>query len=341
MKKAKVNALATKETIIYQITMQPIIVRNNLENCNLPFGLEATKNNFDASVETGFRNNFDVTDILVEDGLGEDVVGIVRDYRKWYSVKLEESRWAVFQRLDDDGKVAVSDDGKTKVMVLDISAKSTQRYFPEGAKRRYSRLVCSLDVNVTCGVHLVLTYDPKQVGRVSAWENVWKDFKRFMDALNLARQRKFGGKRRLDYAAVVEEQSGTRYPHIHVWFPGLKWLWGKDLSRFWSHGFTSVNYRESGSVCRYIVKYIGKLKGWSDVGLAMLWKFRLRSYSVSRGYFRRVTKACAWVFLFVTTDVSELVDGLLGLGVSHSDGALCQHLGLAHVLVRACLVGAG
>lgn len=173
-----------------------------------------------------------------------------------------------------------------------VKPMEKSRYFQEGRKYMRRRINSSYNHNkVVHGVFLTLTYNPSLCSREYAWENLGKELSRFFDAVNIARKRRFLTKGRLGYLWVVEEQKGTGYPHVHVFFPGLKWLWGSDdIARMWGNGFINVKGSGSCDMTGYLIKYIVKLDGWSKLGLSYLWKYGRRLYGISKRYRKEIEK---------------------------------------------------
>ena len=254
---------------------------------------------------SGFINNLVITSThALEETVEKSVEAITADFEEWYNGKLEETVWGVFTKQVDD---------ELKVRVMDISDKVTKRYFKVGRKRMLAKLARRLDNTATCGIHLVLTFDPRKVDLKTAWGTVWTNFKRLMDALNIARKRKFGTKRRFGYVAVLEEQPGTGYPHLHVWFPQLRFLWNIDkLTEWWGQANNSVNveFKQQASVVSYVCNYIAKLGKWSKTALAMLWHFGRRLYSISKYYYVRKLPLTEWRLVAVCKTEQELADAL-------------------------------
>lgn len=170
---------------------------------------------------------------------------------------------------------------------IHVPATAGSRYFPDGQRRLVQRIKRRLGVSWTQGgVLLTLTYDPKRISKVDAWRSVGAHRREFVNKLWLFRRRHKMGKRPLGFLAVLEVQPGTGYPHIHMVFPGVRWLAGyADLERLWSHGFTDVRLRDSIGPTNYICKYLGKMSGWAAEYLAYLHTFAIRMYSVGRRYF--------------------------------------------------------
>ena len=293
---------------------------------NLPFGLGKL-----------LLNNSDNVEKISDNSDGDwrpSVDAIVGAFRLWRDAKASETRWAVFEKDDEKN-------GGRKILVVDTSAKNTQRYFKNGRERMKKRLEKRLSNKVTCGVHLTLTFDTKRIDLVGAWDCVGAEFGRFMDAVNVARKRKFGSKRCLGYCMVLE-QHRSGYPHVHVWFPGLRWLWDvDDLKRWWGWGedaSVDLGYRDQGSVLRYCLKYVSKLSGWSDVGLAMLWHFGRRVYNVSQSYYVQTAETLGWRYIDVCKSLLGVMAVLSAQGVDDAVVAGCLRrlgCGVPSVCVRS------
>ena len=175
---------------------------------------------------------------------------------------------------------------------------NSSRYHVKG-RRRLQRRVLSLwgeRTNPVC--MLTLTFDPKRTSREAAWRSCTSEVSRLLDALWVWRKRHGKGKGARPYLWVVEEQPGTGMPHVHllvedVWLAPAKWLAAE-----WGHGRTQVQKCGSGADSgRYVAKYVAKLAGWSDMGLAYLARYRLRLYAVSqvwRNLCRRIEKPKEW-----------------------------------------------
>lgn len=203
-------------------------------------------------------------------------------FKTWYEWAQSAELWAVLLRSSN----------RRVIKIKDIRPSKTQRYFEEGRRRIKAKVMKRLSRRYAGGVHLVLEFDANAYSLSEAWEIVGSEVRRFVDAVNKKRKRKFerhmekaGVKyykyRPLSYVKVIEEHK-SGYPHVHLWFPGLRWLLSKEeLRGLWGHGFIDVK-RAYTSAAAYVTKYVTKLKGWSEVGLAMLWAFRIRLYSTSR-----------------------------------------------------------
>jgi len=130
-----------------------------------------------------------------------------------------------------------------------------------------------------------LTYAPKKIGKQEAWASFGKDTRRFLNAVNQYRKRR--GWRRTHCCWVVEVQPGTGYPHVHIFFPNLRFLAPLNvLNGNWKRGRANVEKPRKIKVncAGYISKYLRKMRGWSDLHLALLWSGHCRMYSFSRGF---------------------------------------------------------
>ena len=152
------------------------------------------------------------------------------------------------------------------------------------------------------GTLFTATYDPKIYSRWEAWERVNKDWSRFKHDVEI-RYRRVGRKPPM-CIRVIEEQKKTGYPHIHVFYPNLKYLLKKELlQQYWSFGRARVEYAGNVNVGRYVCKYVTKMGGWSEEALAFMWKRKRRMYSYSRCYTLPVEEKLPgeWAYLFSST----------------------------------------
>jgi len=136
-----------------------------------------------------------------------------------------------------------------------------------------------------------LTYDPKKIGKQEAWAQFGKDTRRFLNAVNQYRRRR--GWRRTHYLWVVEVQAQTGYPHVHIFFPNLRFLAPVSVpSGNWRRGRANVESPRKITVncAAYVSKYLRKMHGWSDLHLALLWSGRSRMYGFSRGFSPKVER---------------------------------------------------
>lgn len=172
-----------------------------------------------------------------------------------------------------------------------VQPKKSSRYFEDGRNKIRGKVFARLGHNKKVeGVFLTVTYDPKIISRQDAWKKVGEHTSSLLDHVNKIRKRKINAKKRLSYFWVVEEQKGTGYPHIHVFFPKLNWLMSEGrLKEIWKWGDQIKTKKANCNIANYITKYISKLKGYSLLGLAYMWSFRRRLYSFSRDFVVKVT----------------------------------------------------
>jgi hypothetical protein len=191
--------------------------------------------------------------------------------------------------------------GRTHVILNKKGEPSVLRVMPTSCRSRYfddGRLYMSRKIRGRLGRYErvpglmeTLTYDTKRIGRREAWASFGKDTRRFLNAVNQYRKRR--GWRRLYYLWVVEVQAGTGYPHVHVFFPNLRWLAPLEIiNGNWRQGRANVESPKKIKVncAAYVSKYLRKMRGWLDLHLALLWSGRCRMYSFSRGFSAKTEK---------------------------------------------------
>jgi len=191
--------------------------------------------------------------------------------------------------------------GRTHVILNKRGEPSVLKVMPTSCRSRYfddGRLYVSRRIRERLGRYEkvpglmeTLTYDTKRVGKREAWGSFGKDTRRFLNAVNQYRRRR--GWRRLHYLWVVEVQAGTGYPHVHVFFPNLRWLAPLEIiNGNWRQGRANVESpkRIKVNCAAYVSKYLRKMRGWLDLHLALLWSGRCRMYSFSRGFSGKVEK---------------------------------------------------
>lgn len=209
-----------------------------------------------------------------------DNVDKIYGFYKEHYEKVEKT-WIVLNKIDSESL-------KHKFLV--ISQKVNSRYFEDGRKRIKRKLKKLKLFKVRKKeIMLTLTFDPEKIRLDEAWLLLKKAFRNFMDRLNKERKRKIKVKNCVGYIAVVEQHKNG-YPHIHIAFPGLKYLLNyKRLKELWGYGRVHVaQKRKKESVCSYICKYIAKLDGWTDLGLSFLYANRIRLYHVSQGLYKKL-----------------------------------------------------
>ena len=194
-----------------------------------------------------------------------------------------------------DFEVYIGRIGRTHVILNKIEDSSVLKIMPVSVRSRYfddGRLHISRKIRRRLGKYekvpglmQTLTYDPKKISKREAWASFGKDTRRFINAVNEYRKRR--GWRRLHYLWAVEVQTGTGYPHVHIFFPNLKWIAPLSIiNGNWRHGRANIERPKKIEVncAAYISKYLRKMRGWSDLHLAMLWSSKCRMYSFSRGF---------------------------------------------------------
>ena len=191
--------------------------------------------------------------------------------------------------------------GRTHVVLNRKDESSVLRIMPARCRSRYfndgrSHIAWNMRKRLgkyekKPGLMQTLTYDPKRVGKREAWASFGQDTRRFLNAVNQYRRRR--GWRRLHYLWVVEVQRGTGYPHVHIFFPNLKWLAPLSIiGGNWTQGRANIESpkRIKANCAAYVSKYLRKMDSWLDLHLALLWKGRCRMYSFSRGFSAKIEK---------------------------------------------------
>jgi len=173
-----------------------------------------------------------------------------------------------------------------------IPTKCQSRYFDDGRLYISRKIMKRLGkYNRVPGLMETLTYDPKKISKEEAWASFGKDTRRFLNAVNQYRKRR--GWRRLHCLWVVEVQPDTGYPHVHIFFPNLKWIAPLSIiNGNWRHGRANIESPKKIRVncAAYVSKYLRKMRGWSDLHLALLWSGKCRMYGFSRGFSAKVEK---------------------------------------------------
>ncbi len=185
--------------------------------------------------------------------------------------------------------------GRTHVILSRRDEPSTLKVMPVKCRCRYfddGRLHLSWKIKKRLGkfekvpgLMETLTYDPKKIGKREAWASFGKDTRRFLNSVNQYRKRRRW--RRLHYLWVVEVQKETGYPHVHIFFPNLRWLAPLNIiNGNWRQGRSNIESPKKIRVncAAYISKYLRKMSGWLDLHLALLWSGRCRMYGFSRGF---------------------------------------------------------
>jgi hypothetical protein len=117
---------------------------------------------------------------------------------------------------------------------------------------------------------------------------MWPEFNRFKTCLNNYRKRHMNASHGIRYLATLEPHK-SHFPHLHAYCPELRWLVKEpdlgNMDRWWGMGSAKTE-KELRRDCasNYITKYISKMDGWSEVSLAMIWRYRIRIYNLSHQY---------------------------------------------------------
>ena len=129
-------------------------------------------------------------------------------------------------------------DDASVIKIMPASCKS--RYFKDGRIHMSSKIRRRLGkYEKVPGLMQTLTYDPKRASKREAWASFGKDTRRFLNGVNQYRKRR--GWRRLHYLWVVEVQPSTGYPHVHIFFPNLRWVAPlKIINGNWRQGRANV-----------------------------------------------------------------------------------------------------
>jgi hypothetical protein len=186
------------------------------------------------------------------------------------------------------------------------------------------------------GVFFTLTVDAKRYGLTDAWPSMWPQFNRFKDALNMYRKRHMNAKHGIFYLAALEPHESD-FPHLHVYCPGLRWLVKtQDLGKmdeWWSMGSANTKKeRRQDSVRGYILKYISKMDGWSELSMALIWHFKIRIYNLSRKKYYTGESQSEWEWLASYKDAEDLSEGL-GIGFRAAEKLIDTWAGLDGNLV--------
>jgi hypothetical protein len=190
-------------------------------------------------------------------------------------------------------------------------AKNSSRYFYEGRGKIKRKLRKRLGTRQEPGCLLTLTCDPKKYGKLEAWERIWKEYAAFRRDLWKFLKRQ-GRKHNPLYIGVIESQK-SGYPHLHIVYPGLKYLAPKEvINKCWHMGTTHIaGRRRKGrrdgapvlvNALPYVLKYVTKLAGWSEEGLAYLWHTRARLYNISPKLYAspKAPKVSGWMLTKIT-----------------------------------------
>ena len=200
-------------------------------------------------------------------------------------------------------KVIVMRNVEDPTLGVIIRPSDSSRYFEGGRKKAKRNIRKRFGKNYSmAGVFVTLTYDHERFKRWGAWERVNKDITRLKHSILMRYNR--AGRKAPTYILVIEEQKKTGYPHVHIFYPGLKYLIDKELLQsYWNVGRARVEYADNVNIGGYVCKYVSKMAGWSEEALAFMWKKKRRMYSYSRCYRLPLEekKPGEWVFIASST----------------------------------------
>lgn len=226
-------------------------------------------------------------------------------------IKDLESSQKLFAHIKNEGQ------GLEALCVIDRVSGS--RYFPEGRAKIRRKIQKRIRKQKERGIYLVLTVDAKRYSMIEAWNMIWECFKLFRDALNKYRERHMNARGSLRYVAVLEQHK-SGYPHLNVFFPGLRVLIKKSdfdkLKEWWKMGNVETQKeRKPESVCNYVLKYVSKMEGWSTECFAVLWYYRVRLWNMSHCMYSE-KEASGWVLIGLYKSSSfEYLVSLFGVTV--------------------------
>jgi hypothetical protein len=233
-----------------------------------------------------------------------DITGICKDFDE-YIDKLEHSE-KLIAHIKNEGQ------GLEALVVIDRMSGS--RYFPEGRAKIRRKIQKRIKPQKEKGIYGVFTVDTKLYSMIEAWDCIWENFKLWRDAINVYRKRHMGVKESLRYVAVLEQHE-SGYPHLNVFFPGLRILIKpKDfykITEWWKMGgLNGVEMkweRKAQSVCSYVLKYVSKMEGWTDESFAILWHYRIRLWNMSHCWYNE-KKDSGWVLfnMYRSSDIEYL-----------------------------------
>lgn len=252
-------------------------------------------------------------DIYVNSNTPE-IIGIVDAFRQ-HRNKLENSP-CTFLHLKH------KEDGSTAL--YRVNACSSSRYFQQGRAQMIRNIRQRLSDGQMKGVFFTLTVDAKGYSLTDAWPSMWPSFNRFKTCLNNYRKRHMNASRGILYLAALEPHKSD-YPHLHVYCPGLRWLIKRQdlgkMDEWWGMGSARTDKeRRQDSASAYILKYISKMDGWSEVAMALIWHFRIRIYNLSHNYYTGESET-EWQLLGRYTDAEGLSEGL-GIGFKQAEALI-------------------
>jgi len=243
-----------------------------------------------------------------------DITGLCKDFDNY--IKDLEGSQKLFAHIKNEGQ------GLEALVVIDRVSGS--RYFPEGRAKIRRKIQKRIKKRKEKGIFLVFTVDTKRYSMIEAWDTIQESFKLWKDAINVYRKRHMNAKRSL-YCVSVLEQHESGYPHLNVFFPGLRILVKQEdfhkITEWWKmggpNGVEVERERKPESVCNYVLKYISKMEGWTKECLAILWHYRIRIWNMSHCFYNE-KEASGWVLVDMYRSISpEFLLTLFGIEASN------------------------
>jgi hypothetical protein len=229
-----------------------------------------------------------------------DITGLCKDFDNY--IKDLEGSQKLFAHIKNEGQ------GLEALIVIDRVSGS--RYFPEGRAKIRRKIQKRMKKKKEKGIYLVFTVDTKRYSMIEAWDNIWENFKLWRDAINIYRKRHMNAKENLRYVAVLEQHK-SGYPHLNVFFPGLRILVKQadfdKITEWWKmggpNGVEVERERKPQSVCSYVLKYVSKMEGWTKECFAILWHYRIRLWNMSHSFYDEKIPS-GWVLVDIYKSIS-------------------------------------
>ena len=141
-----------------------------------------------------------------------------------------------------------------------VKPSDSSRYFPGGKRKAKRNISTRFGRHYKApGTFVTTTYDHEQYSRWEAWQRLPKELKRFKHNITMRYKRQ--GRPSPKYISVIEEQLKTGYPHVHLFYPRLRWLLKKeDVQTLWGVGRTRVEY--ANNEYRRLCLQIYNQDGW-------------------------------------------------------------------------------
>ena len=176
------------------------------------------------------------------------------------------------------------------IVTLVISGPAVSRYFEPGREGIKRKLGKRLPWQAKKSVLFTGTFDQQRFPTLEAsFQEIWPAFRRFRKRLRQWRQRQ-GWVASPGYLAIIEQHKNG-HPHLHVAYPGLHYLAPYDkLNDWWDVGYCHIEGGKAQSVSplSYLLKYITKVNGWSELGLAHLYTTKTRLYNISQKLYQPI-----------------------------------------------------